>query len=201
MYESINFLRERVRLQEGVLQSDRRIALFTMIGLGLFITLVVAVVGYSLLLQSQLTALNQSVETLKAKRLTLKSIESEYVLRKTMLKLADTVIGKRTKAWDAITYLYSIIPKESQIEAINLSGVDGSLAFTVKSPNVFAFRDLSKTLQSDTVKSGGYQPTLGSLQRNEDGSYDLEVKLSITVAKATPVPTDGTEAPVVSPAP
>lgn len=197
MNDSINFLRERVRLQEGVVQSDRRIALFTTIALGVFITLVVAVVGYSVLLQSQLTALNQAVEQVEQKRLSLKSIESAYVLRKTMLTLANRVIEKRTKAWEAITYLYTVIPKESQIEAINLSGSDGSLAFTVKSPNVFAFRELSSTLQSEKVKEGGYQPNLGSLLRNEDGSYDLEVKLSIGATKAeSPAPVDDTLAPV-----
>jgi hypothetical protein len=187
MNDSINFLRERVRLQEGVVQSDRRIALFTTIALGVFITVVVAVVGYSILLSSQLTALNQAVEQVEQKRTSLKSIESAYVLRKTMLTLANRVIEKRTKAWEAITYLYSVIPKESQIESINLSGADGSLAFTVKSPNVFAFKELSSTLQSEKVKASGYQPNLGSLLRNEDGSYDLEVKLSITTAKADPV--------------
>ena len=193
MYESINFLRERVRLQEGVVQSDRRIALFTMVGLGLFVSVVVAVVGYSLLLRSQLQALNESVEQVAQKRASLKSIESAYVLRKTMLSLANKVIDKRTKAWDAITYLYTIIPKESRIESINLSGVDGSLQFTVKAPTIFAFKDLSSTLQSDTVKSGGFQSSLGALQRNEDGSYDLEVKISITQPKATPTPVPAPE--------
>lgn len=184
MYDSINFLRERVRLQEAVLQSDKRIALFTSLGLGVFLTVVVGIVSYSLFLGSQLRALEESIAETDTRLASMVKVESAYGQRKSMLSLARLVMEKRTKAWDAISYLYTLIPKESTIESINLSGADESLEFTVKAPTVFAYKQLSSVLQSEQVSSGGYQTTLGALDRHKDGSYSLEVRLFIT----TPAP-------------
>lgn len=187
MYENINFLRERVRLQEAVLQSDKRIALFTSLGLGIFLTIVVGIVSYSFFLASQLSALQAGIVDADNRLASLAKIESAYAQRKSMLSLSRLVMEKRTKAWDAISYLYTLIPKESTIESINLSGVDESLEFTVKSPTVFAYKQLSTILQSDQVANGGYQTTLGALDRRKDGSYSLEVRLFISAP--TPVAT------------
>lgn len=183
MFENINFLRERVRLQEAVLQSDKRIALFTSIGLGLFLTVVVGIVSYSLFLQTKLSALEESKVQLESRLSSLSDVEGLFMRRKALLSLSKLVIEKRTKAWEAITYLYSVIPKESRIEAINLSGQQESLSFTVRSPDVFSYGALSTLLQSDEIVRSGYKPSLGTLTRHDDGSYALEVQLFITAPK------------------
>jgi Tfp pilus assembly protein PilN len=195
MFESINFLRERVRVQEAVVQSDKKIALFTSIGLGVFLSLVVGVVGYSFFLQSKLQALEQTQQQLDARLQSLSGVSKKYSTRASLISLAKLVVEKRTKAWDAITYLYTIIPKDSQIESINLSSQDESLSFTVRAPNVFSYTSLSTLLQSNQVVTSGYKPSLGTLTRHEDGSYSLEVQLFISQAKkATPAPvSSGTE--------
>lgn len=182
MFENINFLRERVRLQEATLQSDKRIALFTSVILGVFLAIVVGISGYRFFLASKHSALLEAQQTLEKKLLSMKETQRGYAVRQSLLKLAQTVIDKRTKAWDAITYLYSIIPQESTIEAIHLSSQDESLSFTVRAPDVFSYASLSAVLQSDQVNTSGYKPSLGSLSRREDGSYSLEVALFISAA-------------------
>lgn len=191
MFESINFLRERVRLQEAVVLSDKKIALFTSIGLGVFLSVVVGIVGYSFFLQSKLIALENAQTQLESRLTTLSPVSRKYSTRAALIALSKLVVEKRTKAWDAITYLYTIIPKESSIESINLSSQNESLSFTVRAPNVFSYTTLSTLLQSDQVVTSGYKPSLGTLTRHEDGSYSLEVQLFITQAKAvvaTPAP-------------
>lgn len=187
MYQSINFLRERVRLQEATLRSDQRIALFTSIALGVFCTIVVAVVGYSVFLKSKLSATEQAIVAVDEKIQSLRTVESSYGQRQMILALASQVVEKRTKAWDAISYLYTLMPREAAISSINLSGSDGSLEFTVVAPTIFSFRDLSEALQSPAVTTSGYRPSLGSLSRAKDGSYSLAVRLYIT--KPSPSPT------------
>lgn len=182
MYERINFLRERVRIQEAVLQSDKRIALVTSIGLGIFLMSFVAIVGYRFLLASQIQAAKVKADAADATITSLKSVQNAYLLRKNMLSLTSQVIEKRTKAWDAIKYLYTVIPTESKIDSINLSGTDGSLEFTVKSPSIVAYKVLSESLQSDQVAKSGFRPQLGSLSRDKKGAYALQVRLFMSAA-------------------
>jgi len=183
MYDRINFLRERVRLQEAVLQSDKRLALFTSIGLGAFLVVFVGVVGYRYLLGSQIQSVHAQEAQADSTITSLHTVQNAYAQRKNMLTLTQLVIDKRTKAWDAIRYLYTVIPTDSHIETINLSGSDGSLEFTVKTPSIFSYRVLSNVLQSDTVANSGFSPQLGTLDRDKDGSYVLQVKLFMKAAQ------------------
>lgn len=185
MYERINFLRERVRLQEEVLQWDKRLALFTSVGLGLFLLIFVGIIGYRFYLGSQIDAVHAASQAADARLTSLTSIQNAYMQRKNMLNLTKLVIDKRTKAWDAISYLYLLIPTESRIETINLSGSDGSLDFTVRSPSIFAYKNLSSLLQSQEVAKSGFSPQLGTLERAKDGSYSLQVRLFMKAAKAS----------------
>lgn len=179
MYERINFLRERVRLQEEVLVTDKRIALFTSIGLGLFLLIFVGTISYQYFLGSQIESVHAQSEQADTRLTSLRNIQEAYMQRKNMLDLTQQVFDKRTKAWDAISYLYLLIPTDSRIETINLSGTDGSLEFTVRSPSIFAYKNLSAILQSAEVARSGYSPQLGTLDRGKDGTYSLQVRLFI----------------------
>ncbi len=185
MYDRINFLRERVRLQEAVLQSDKKLAFFTSVALGLFLVTFVGVIGYRYYLSNQIGVVKAQSEQADAKLTSLSAIQNAYTKRKNMLGLTQQVIEKRTKAWDAIRYLYTVIPTDSRIETINLSGADGSLEFTVKTPSIFSYKNLSTILQSEEVAKSGFSPQLGSLSRGADGTYDLQVRLFMKAA-ATP---------------
>lgn len=191
MYDRINFLRERVRVQEAVLQSDKRIALVTSIALGLFLMSFVAIVGYRFLISTEIQAAKTKSDAADQKIASLKQVQNAYLLRKNMLSLTSQVIEKRTKAWDAIKYLYTVIPTESKIDSINLSGTDGSLEFTVKSPSITAYKALSDALQSDQVSASGFSPQLGSMNRDKKGGYALQVRLFMKApAQPVAVPTD-----------
>lgn len=189
MYERINFLRERVRLQEAVLQSDKRLAFFTSIGLGLFLVVFVGTVGYRFLLGNQIESVHAASTAADAKLTSMTAIANAYSQRKNMLSLTNMVIEKRTKAWDAISYLYTVIPTDCRIETINLSGTDGSLDFTVRAPSIFSYKNLSTVLQSQEVANSGFSPQLGTLDRAKDGTYSLQVRLFM---KKASVPTDPT---------
>ncbi len=191
MYERINFLRERVRLQEEVLQSDKRLAFFTSIGLGIFMLVFVGVIGYRFYLGSQIEVVEAASQQATTRLTSLTSVQNAYMQRKNMLGLTKQVIEKRTKAWEAISYLYLVIPTDSRIETINLSGTDGSLEFTVRAPSIFAYKNLSTILQSEEVAKSGYRPQLGTLERAKNGSYSLQVRLYM---QKTPESTADTQA-------
>jgi hypothetical protein len=184
-YSGINFLRERVRLQEAVVVQDKRIAFITSIALGGFIAVLISIVGYRAFLSRQLSKLQEAGETETNNLRALGNIQSQIEQRNTKLATVQSILEKRGKKWDAITYFYRELPTTTTISAVNLSSLDGTLNFIVTSPDVFAFEELSKKLQSQEVKNSGYQVHLGTLTRARTGIYELTVKLALS---ASPIP-------------
>lgn len=178
-YSGINFLRERVRLQEATLVSDKRIAFITSIGLGLCMALLISISGYRLFIQRQKQKLADAIASEQASLRGMQQLQTLISNRSEKLKTVHTIFEKRGQKWDAITYFYRELPQDTSIASVNLSPIDESLRFQVTSPNVFAFTKLSETLQSQEVAQSGYKVTLGSLSRGRTGVYELTVKLAM----------------------
>ncbi len=198
-YQNINFLRERVRIQEAVLTSDKQIALFTSIGLGIFMTLVIGVVAYRFYLSAQKTSLENAIEVQQQQLTALSKTQSLLAQRNMSLDTVDQVITRRGRSWEAIDYIYSILPQDATIQAINLSAVGGSLEFTVVTPNVFSYRNLSGILQSERVTQSGYNPELGMLTRAANGKYSLNVRVFIEQKAKEASPSATVETGAVAP--
>lgn len=194
-YQTINFLRERVRVQEAVLVADKRMALISSVSLGLFMTMFIGVVGYQFYLRGQLAVLDSSIAQAQSQLKVNASKIDALAQRESLLSTITTVVTKRGKSWDAIDYLYSVLPPETNIQSINLSANDGSLAFTVAAPDVFTYKKLSESLQSEQVKQSGFLSELGSLSRSATGAYDQQVLIFLTPPEATAAPDSSAESP------
>ncbi len=195
-FSSINFLRERNRLQEAVVVGDRKLSLISTVLLGVMIASTFGVFSYRFYLSQKKAALEEGTQQAAAQLLALKDVQEEAGRRKTLLDTIKTIIANRGKSWEAIEYTYSILPADTQIQSITLAS-GTSLEFAVAAKDIFTYKELSTVLQSPALKENGYSLSLGTLSRAKDGEYTLNVNLAIidpnrTVAapEATPVSQD-----------
>ncbi len=186
--QGINFLRERVRLQEAVINSDKRLMLYTSIALGVFMTVVVGIGAYRFYLGQRVESMDSAIETQQARLRQLEPVKQMLSERNMLLSTTEDVLAKRGKGWEAIDYLYSILPEGSVVDAIHLLASDNLMEFRVIASDVFAYKKLSEVLQSQTVALSGYNPTMGSLNRDKSGKYALNVKLSVLQNEAAVEP-------------
>lgn len=176
MYSSINFLKERNRLQEIELIRDKRIALITAVVLGVFLTIVVLLFGYQVFLSAQLEKLKTASVGEQQQLTSLNSIQSAYLVETQKVQTIAKVFQTRGNKWDVITFFYGLLPPGNSIGSVDLkSGVENSLDFSVQSDSVFSYAKLADVLQSPAVASGGYKFTLGSLSRDRTGKYSTSI--------------------------
>lgn len=186
--QGINFLRERVRLQEAVINSDKRLMFTTSIALGVFMTVVVGIGAYRFYLGQRVESLDTAITTQQSRLRQLEPVKQLLSERNTLLTTTEEVLAKRGKGWEAIDYLYSILPEGSSVDAIHLLASDNLMEFRVIAKDVFAYTKLSEVIQSQTVALSGYNPSMGSLSRDKSGKYALNVKLSVLQQDAAPAP-------------
>lgn len=186
--QGINFLRERVRLQEAVVASDKRLMFYTSIALGIFMTVVVGIGAYRYYLGQRVQSMDSAIEVQQARLRQLEPVKQLLAERNTLLTTTEDVLAKRGKGWEAIDYLYSILPEGSSVDAIHLLASDNLMEFRVIAADVFAYKRLSDVIQSQAVASSGYNPSMGSLNRDKTGKYALNVKLSVLAQEEVPAP-------------
>lgn len=177
-YNSVNFIRERIRLQETVVIADRRLVIISFVVLTLFLIASGVFIGYRLTQKRQLTTLEEGIQTQQSRKASFAQVQKLFTQRQAILARIKAIIEKRGKSWEAIDYLYALLPQNASIQSINLSSSGGGLLeFGVNTPDIFSFRELSTLLQSEEVRSSGYTPKLGSLSRGPKGEYSLQVEL------------------------
>lgn len=186
--QGINFLRERVRLQEAVVASDKRLMFYTSIALGIFMTVVVGIGAYRFYLGQRVESIDDAIGTQQAALLQLEPVKQLLSERNILLSTTEDVLAKRGKGWEAIDYLYSILPEGSAVDAIHLLASDNLMEFRVIAKDVFAYKRLSEVIQSQAVAQSGYNPSMGSLSRDKTGKYALNVKLSVLAQDDAPAP-------------
>ncbi len=192
MYANINFLKERNRMQELTLIRDKKIATVTSVSLGVFLFATIALLAYQLFLRAQLGKVEAASALMQQKVQSLTRVQTIYVDVAKKLHTVIAIVGKRGNKWDAITYFYSLLPVGSTINSVDLQAdVDNSLAFSIESSSVFSYDALSKVIQSESVKKGGYSLELGALSRAKDGTYRIDVTLKTITAANKPVPRTG----------
>lgn len=177
MIGGVNFLHERVRLQEELSSRDKKLAFVTAIALGVFLTIVFSVLGYTLFLQKQQRDLEGAILERKNTLVALSKVEKSFLERGTALMTISNIMKQRGKHWDAIAYIYGLLPIGSRISGVNVSKTEGTVECTINADNVFVYTQVIEKLQSEQVKQNGYSLKLGNLVRSKTGSYDLGVSL------------------------
>lgn len=193
MYTTVNFLKERNRMQELILIRDKKIAQVTSIILGVFLFITVALLAFQLYLSARLGGIRDSIAVEQRKVQSLSTLQTSYVTLNKKVRTVSEIVSKRGSKWDAIAFFYGILPQGVNINSVDLeSDASGNqLSFSLEAPSVFFYDQLSSVLQSQQVKGSGYALTLGALSRSRDGKYRIEVTLKSTTAaapKATPAP-------------
>lgn len=184
MYTNINFLKERIRLQELEVVRDKRIALMTSVVLVVFLIVVVSITLYQIFLSAQVSKVDTAYTQEQAQLRSLEPVRKTYVGLVTSIDTVQNLVAKRGKKWEMITFLYNHLPPGSSISAVDLrAGTDNILEFSVQSQTVFTYEQLSNFLQSSEVKAAGYNFTLGTLNRGRDGIYRLDISVDISKVK------------------
>lgn len=193
MYTTVNFLKERSRMQELILIRDKKIAQVTSIILGVFLFVAVSLLAVQLYLNARLNTIRESIAQEQRKVTSLASVQNSYVSLFRKVRTVNEIVNKRGNKWDAIAFFYGILPQGVNINSVDLeSDAQGNqLSFSLEAPTVFFYDQLSGVLQSDQVKASGYALTLGTLSRNKDGKYRIDVTLRSNApagARATTAP-------------
>lgn len=185
MYTGINFLKERTRIQELTLLRDRKIAQITSIALGVFMFVMIALLTYQFYLNTRLNAILASTSEEQRRLQGMTAKQNSYLSVYDKIKTVSSIFDLRGNKWDAINFFYNLLPAGTAISSIDLESVSGGsqLSFSLQTPSIFVYDQLSAILQSDQVKKSGYVLQLGSLSRSKDGTYRLEVTLNSNTAK------------------
>lgn len=179
MYTSINFLKERNRMQELTLIRDKKIAAITSLILGIFLFITMSLFIYQLYLGSKLRTLEATTAQRQQQLKSLSSLQTNYAAVTKKLSTVSQIQKKRGNKWGAITYFYSLLPSGAKINSVDLQAdVEDSLSFSIAATNVFTYEQLSKVLQSDTSKNSGFTLDLGTLSRTKDGNYRMDITLT-----------------------
>lgn len=179
MYSSINFLKERNRIQELTLIRDKKIAGITSIILGVFLFVTVSLFVYQLYLGSRLRALEATTTQRQQQLASLASTQSTYMAVTKKLGTITQIEQKRGNKWGAITYFYGILPQGAKINSVDLQAdTQDALSFSIAASNVFTYEQLSQVLQSDAAKNSNFSLDLGTLTRTKDGNYRMDITLT-----------------------
>ncbi|HSW90068.1 MAG TPA: hypothetical protein VLH19_04315 [Patescibacteria group bacterium] len=180
---NVNFLRERVRIQEEVYSRDRKTAFFTTIGLGIFLVIITAVFSYRLYLSKKLDDTKLSLAS--AENVIRKDAPQiiAYTTVNDRIGLVQTVETARKQRWEAIAYFYSISPPGVSIKSVDLSTQDKTIQLVVSVPSIFSLQDVLNTYESNQIQDRGYTLEFGALSRGKTGSYDISVILHMNTKK------------------
>lgn len=190
MYSGINFLKERNRLQELVLIRDKKIAQITSIVLGVFLFVAVALLAFQFYLGARLSAILSAESVEQRKIQSLSNVQTTFIAVSKRINTINGIFAKRSNKWDAIAFFYNLLPLGASINSVDLQSDTSAsqLSFSIEAPSVFIYDQLSQIIQSDVVAKSGFTIQLGSLARNKDGSYRIDVTLSNAKAAVSPTP-------------
>ena len=184
MYSNVNFLKEHNRLQEQILVRDQKIAFWSSVALGLCFVLSLSVFFYNLYLSSQRQLVETEYETTVAEIKKQNTTVANFSNINKKIKIIAELFKKRGNKWDAITYIYSLLPAGSVINSVDLKdGLASLLEMTIESNSIFAFDALSERFNRQDVRTSGYSFAFGTLSRGKDGKYRMSIVVTLDKSK------------------
>lgn len=179
MYNHVNFLKERNRLQELYILRDKKIASYSVGFLSIFIFILIIVIAFGVYQKKRLDDI-LALQKFSLQKITqMKDAQSTFLRVQKKAQSVSQIFASRGNQWEAIAFFYSILPAGSNITSVDLQGgVKNSLLFSITSSTIFAYNQLAQVIQSQNTLDGGYEVTFGALTRGRDGSYRVEVSVN-----------------------
>lgn len=193
----INFVRKRQKELTKLEVQDQRYLKWAGLGIGGVLAVFIVVLGIRITLGFQLSATNESINSLKASINSKSEIEAQYVVFMTKVKMLTDLFAQRKEKQEAIAYFASLFDPKIIISQLSYSANTNTLNFTLRAPTVFDLGVVFSTLRSANVR--GKYPTYAvtQLARADDGSYGLGINLPLPtrpldeLSQSADVQTDG----------
>ena len=167
----INFLRDQRKALLAKQHKDKKIASFSMVIVGLFAIVFIAVIGASIFFSQKEKKAEASIETAQAQLKKLVPLEKDYVIYAKKLKILSGMDQERQLKRKAAAFFYSLIaPEDSLIDAQTIEK-DHRIAFSIKVPEIFKLQHLLDVIYGDVVEKAGYSIKGEALSRDNQGVY------------------------------
>lgn len=190
MNGQINFLRQRRSAVDAQMRKDKKIARYTMIGLGVFLAVVVGIVITRILFEVQNRRIVAQADQAKAQIRSFSKIEQEYILFVKKVQLMHSLDQQRVAKREAVQFFYELVPQNNVIQQVELDAKQSRIVFQVEAPNVFSMLDLLAVFRSKVTEDVLYSLQITNLTRKPDGAYVIAGSLGYEklaeAAAATP---------------
>ncbi|HAX01108.1 MAG: hypothetical protein UX04_C0003G0033 [Microgenomates group bacterium GW2011_GWF2_45_18] len=178
---SINFLRDRERELERQLRRDKQISFFTSVGLGMFMVLLIGVMGGSWYLQNKIENAKKQIEVAKKTLQSKRAIQLDYVIYAQKVTYLFSMNQERVAKQDAVRFLQSLVKQGSVLTDLTLKNESRSLSYVINANDVFAFIETFRALRADSIDKKKYTVSMQNFSRKGDGMYTITGQLSYSV--------------------
>ena len=180
MPDSINFIQERRKLLIKERVSDRRLLKFALIGFVLVFFVAGALIITNVFLSRKIDASIRNQKQLESLIKDSRSVELEYAVLLSKLKIVSSLFGDRKDKQDALAYFNDLFDDSVMVSGISYTEDDRSLAFSLDVPSLFKLEDVLKTLSSDELKQRFGEVEEHGISRNSTGHYTVQVSVLLS---------------------
>ena len=172
---SVNFLRARRQNVEKFQQLDNRIFQGSLVVCVLFVVLTIGLAVYLSLQQSELERAKTQERSQQAIINREARTEAEYLLYSSRLDILKDVFLQRGTQKVALEFIGLLSSSDISFDRIAYDDQTRELSFRVQAQNVFAVDSFLERLRSAEIRPLFEELTLGSVRRDEEKMYSLDI--------------------------
>lgn len=175
----INFLKGRHKQLNKLQLLDQKWFKISLGVLGIVVVIFVIVLSARLWIAYQVRTVISRQEQLKQRIQLLEKNEQSYVIFAAKLQVLTELLAQRKNKKEAIQYFSSLFDPSVLISNITYAADDNILSFTLKAPTIFSLDAIFSSLQQPQLKDQFEQVEKSDLRRSEDGSYSMQVTITL----------------------
>lgn len=179
MATTINFLRDRHRRLTKQQALDQKIFKITTAVGGICLALLLLTLGIRLFMAYQLQQLNNQENRLLAEVRSQEDSEKSYVIFAAKLNVLSQLFAQRRDKQEALEYFTTLFGPDVLVSDVAYDADIGVLTLGLKANNIFTLQTVFDQLRSDEVKSQFASVTASELRRDDQGSYQTTVTISL----------------------
>ncbi len=171
----INFVRQRVKKLSQLELKDQKIFKIVSIITGIFLIILMGVIGGRLYLLKQIKEAEVTQNSLRQQIKSYEERERAFVIFVNKLKTLSQLFTKRQDKQDAINYFTEVFGPEVVIDQMVYDANEQLLIFGVRAADIFALEESFKILDEAATTDRFAKISRSNLQRTSEAFYRIQV--------------------------
>lgn len=186
--KSINFVRERRKKLNKTQLQDKKWFRYAAGFLGAVVLVGLLTVAGRFFFIAQASTTQKTIDATRAAILANETLEESLVVLIHKVESIGNLLEERKSKERAIDFFSEVFGPEALLEKMNyeVTSVGNLLTIKILSRDVFNFESILETVDSSQVRQRYPNIAVGSLDRSADGSYGLEITVSLGTPPTPP---------------